>query len=437
MLTPFLLAAAALAADPKPDTYTVVRCGHLLAVAGRPTMDNATLLIKNDRVERVFAGFDGPDLAGPKAAGATVTEVDLKTSWVLPGLIDCHVHLTNQWDETVRQRFTTESSEFVALRGAVYAKRTVEAGFTTVRDLGAFQGAGIFAIRDAVNAGLIVGPRIIAAGHPIAITGGHGDSTLGYAPGIFPEQTPKDGIADGPDECAKAVRTQVKLGADVIKLTATGGVLSASTAGLAQHFSDEELTAIVRTAHSLGRKVAAHAHGVDGINAALRAGVDSIEHGTYLDDKSIDLFKQHNAYHVPTLLAGFTVENNAKKPGFYLPMVASKAAIVGPKVRDMFKKSHEAGVKIAFGTDTGVSPHGENAREFKLMVDAGMTPVEAITSATVTASELLGLEKEIGTLESGKAADLIAVAKDPVGDITELERVKFVMKSGKVVKNDR
>ena len=432
-----LLALAALAADPKPDAYTLVRCGHLLAVPGQKAMENATLVIKNDRVERVLAGFDGPDLASPKAAGATVAEVDLKTSWVLPGLIDCHVHLTNQWDETVRQRFTTESSEFVAVRATVYARRTLDAGFTTVRDLGANQPAAIFALRDSINNGLIVGPRIIAAGHAITMTGGHADATLGYAPGLFPEQTANDGIANGPDECIKAVRTQIKLGADVIKLTATGGVLSASTAGLAQHFTDEELAAIVKTAHSLGRKVAAHAHGVDGINAAIRAGVDSIEHGTYLDDKSIELFKQTGAYHVPTLLAGFTVETNAKKPGYYLPMIANKASIVGPKVREMFKKSHEAGVKIAFGTDTGVSPHGENAREFKLMVDDGMTPMEAITAATITASELLGLKQEIGTLEAGKAADVIAVAKDPLGDITELERVKFVMRAGKVVKNEK
>ena len=221
----------------------------------------------------------------------------------------------------------------------------------------------------------------------------------------------------------------------MIKVTATGGVLSASSAGLAQHFTDAELEAIVKTAHALGRKVAAHAHGLDGINAAIRAGVDSIEHGTYLDDTSIKLMKEHGTYHVPTLLAAQTVFDNAHQPGYYLPMVARKALQVGPVAKEMFRKSHEAGVKIAFGTDTGVSPHGQNAREFKLMVEGGMTPMEAITAATITASELLGLEKEIGTLEPGKAADLIAVKGDPLKDVTELERVVLVMKCGAVVKH--
>ncbi len=245
------------------------------------------------------------------------------------------------------------------------------------------------------------------------------------------------GIADGPDECMKAVRYQIKLGADWIKVTATGGVLSAAKAGLAQQEFDEELVAIVKTAHSLQRKVAAHAHGTDGINAAIKAGVDSIEHGTYLDDDSIALFKGRNCYHVPTLLASATVAANAEKPGFYLPQVAEKARIVGPKALEMFKKSHEAGVKIAFGTDTGVSPHGDNAKEFALMVKGGMTPTEAIHAATIVASELLGLEKEIGTLEPGKTADLIAVSGDPTKDVTELERVKAVIHAGTVVKNEK
>jgi imidazolonepropionase-like amidohydrolase len=416
------------------DSYTLVRCGHLLAVPGKDAQENVTLVIKNDRVDSVSPGFDGPDLTAAKGKGATVAEVDLKHSFVLPGLIDCHVHLTNTWDRSFRSRLMTETPEFVAVRSTMFARQTLEAGFTTVRDLGANSPQSIFALRDAIDQGIVVGPRVIAAGHWIAMTGGHGDSTLGFRADVVPRPTPDDGVADGPDECAKAVRNQIKLGADVIKVTATGGVLSSSTAGLAQHYTDAELATIVKTAHSLGRKVAAHAHGLDGINAAIRAGVDSIEHGTYLNDETIALFKEKGCYHVPTLLAARTVFEHANDPGFYLPMVAKKALEVGPLAGDMFRRSHAAGVKIAFGTDTGVSTHGQNAREFKLMVDAGMTPMEAVTAATVTASELLGLEKEIGTLEPGKAADVVAVSGDPLKDVTELERIRFVMRSGVVRK---
>ncbi len=417
-----------------PDHYTLIRCGHLLSSAAKDVQSNVTLVVKNDRVDSIVDGLTGPDLAAEKTAGARIDEIDLKSSYVLPGLIDCHVHLMNEWDKTVRIRGVTESNEFAAVRGVMYARKTIEAGFTTVRDLGANSPQAIFALRDAIDQGVVVGPRIIAAGHWIAMTGGHGDHTNGYRADMIPQPTPDDGIADGPDECVKAVRNQIKLGADVIKVTATGGVLSASTAGLAQHLSDPELEAIVKTAHSLKRKVAAHAHGLDGINAAIRAGVDSVEHGTYLEESSIKLMKEHGTYHVPTLLAAQTVFEHAHEPGYYLPMVAKKALLVGPVAKEMFRKSHEAGVKIAFGTDTGVSPHGQNAREFKLMVDAGMTPLEAIRAATITASELLDLQKEIGTLEAGKSADLIAVSGDPMKDVTELERVGFVMRGGVVVK---
>jgi imidazolonepropionase-like amidohydrolase len=420
---------------PKADTYALVRCGHLIDVPGKPARANVTLVIKNDRVEGVLPGLD----VRPKLPGdAAVREVDLGQHWVLPGLIDCHVHLLTQPDATARARTMTESPEFVAVRATRHARLNLEAGFTTVRDLGANPQA-IFAVRDAINQGLIVGPRIIAAGKSISITGGHGDPTNGFRADIVGQPTPDDGIADGPDECMKAVRNQVKLGADVIKTTATGGVLSASTAGLAQHYTNPELEAIVQTAHAMGRKVAAHAHGTDGINAAIRAGVDSVEHGTYLDDESIRLLKEREAagtrcYHVPTLLAARTVMENARQPGFYLPMVARKAMEVGPRAQENFRRSHAAGVAIAFGTDTGVSPQGLNAREFALMVEGGMTAQEALIAATVTASHLLGLEGEIGTLEPGKAADLIAVKADPLKDITVLERVEFVMRAGAVVK---
>jgi imidazolonepropionase-like amidohydrolase len=444
LLAPPALAQEAAPPGP-PDHYITIHCGHLLAVPGASGpkgqfQDNMAITIKNGVIESVDPDDGKPrKWTNPNGPQPTHEDIDLKQSWVLPGLIDCHVHLTNEWDKTVRSRAMTESPEFMAVRATHYARITLDAGFTTVRDLGSPSPQAIFALRDAIDQKLVIGPRIIAAGHWISMTGGHGDGTNGYRADLIPQPTPDDGICDGPDECIKAVRNQIKLGADVIKVTATGGVLSASTAGLAQHFFDDELVAIVKTAHSLGRKVAAHAHGVDGINAAIRAGVDSIEHGTYLDDESIRLFKQREAegkkcYHVPTLLAAQTVFDHAHESGYYLPMVARKALLVGPQAKEMFRKSHEAGVRIAFGTDTGVSPHGENAREFKLMVDGGMTPMEAITAATMTASELLGLEKEIGTLEPGKSADVISVSGDPVKDISELERVKFVMRGGAVIK---
>jgi imidazolonepropionase-like amidohydrolase len=430
-------ALAAAGQEPSsPDRWSLVRCGTLMAVPGKPAQRNVTLVVKNGKVESVLPGLDARP---PLPSGASATEVDLREKFVLPGLIDCHVHLSHQWDRTVRARAMTETPEFVTARATQYARVTVEAGFTTVRDLGCDPAQVVLGLRDAIDQGFVVGPRVVAAGHWISITGGHGDSTNGYREDLIPQPTAENGVCDGPDECAKAVRHQIKLGVDVIKVTATGGVLSASTAGLAQHFTSAELETIVRTAHAMGRRVAAHAHGADGVNAAIRAGVDSIEHGTYLDEESIRLLTERAkagpvCYHVPTLLAAQTVFENAQKPGYYLPMVARKALEVGPKAKDMLRRSHEAGVPIAFGTDTGVSVHGQNAREFKLMVDAGVSPQEAIVAATVTASRLLQLEGEIGTLEEGKAADLIAVASDPTKDITELERVQFVMRGGMVIK---
>jgi imidazolonepropionase-like amidohydrolase len=418
----------------EPDRYVLVRCGTLLAVPGGEPVRDSTLVVKNGKVESVRPGLTGPELSAERSAGASVEEIDLRGAFVMPGLIDCHVHLTNQWNETVRYRATTESDSRVAVRSTMYARATLEAGFTTVRDLGAAHPQTIFALRDAIEAGEVVGPRILAAGHSITMTGGHGDNSLGYREDLVPALSPEDGVADGSDACVKAVRGQVKLGADVIKTTATGGVLSASSAGTRQHFFENELDAIVRTSHMLSRKTAAHAHGTDGINAALRAGVDSIEHGTYLDDESIRLFKEKGAYYVPTMLAGITVAENAKKPGYYLPMVAAKASEVGPRIVEAVRKAHGAGVKIAFGTDSGVSAHGENWREFGLLVSAGMTPMQTLESATVHAADLLGLSKEIGTLEAGKHADVVAVAGDPLRDVGVMREVVFVMQRGEVKK---
>lgn len=426
---PLLAEPAVAPPGPPANHYTLVRCGTLLAVPGQPAKSTQTVVIKNGVVQTIIDGFDGPDVRNEEVA-PVIEEIDLRDQYVLPGLIDCHVHLTMEFDAGLRMRDFVESDGMLTLRAAQYARRNLDAGFTTVRDLGAGRAHVILDLRDAIRAGMVTGPRVIAAGHAISITGGHGDGTTGFRKGLFADRVPEDGIADGADECRKAVRHQIKLGADVIKVTATGGVLSAASAGLAQQYFDDELEAIVTTAHSLNRKVAAHAHGVDGINAAIKAGVDSIEHGTYLDDESITLFKGQNCFHVPTLLATVTVAQNAAIAGFYLPQVAEKARAVAPHAMNMFRRSHQAGVKIAFGTDTGVSPHGQNAREFTLMVQGGMTPTEAIRSATVVASELLGLEKTIGTIEPGKAGDLIAVKGDPTTNVSELERVTCVVLGG-------
>ncbi len=416
------------------DHYSLVRCGTLLDIAGKPARKNMTIVVKGGLIEAVVATADEPKRdTMPK--DAIVETVDLSDKFVMPGLIDCHVHLTNQWDEGMRLRMVQDSDSLVAVRASMYAKKTLEAGFTTVRDLGARNPETIFAVRDGINQGLIVGPRIVASGHPIAITGGHGDFTNGYRQDVWGNQGERDGIADGADSCMKAVRNQIKLGADCIKLTATGGVLSASSAGLRQHFTAEELKAIVTAAHMMNRKVAAHAHGTDGILAAIIAGVDSIEHGTYLDDVCITNLKNRGTYLVPTMLAAETVTINAEKPGYYLAVVAAKARLVGPKIKEAVTKAHKAGVKIAFGTDSGVSDHGINAREFVLLVGAGLSPTETLIAATTSAADLLGLSDQIGTIEKGKDADLIAVAGDPTVDVATLLDVKAVMRAGVVVKN--
>jgi len=421
---------------PKPDRYVLLRCGSLLAVAGQDAKKNATLVIKNDRVERVVDGLTGPDLSAETKGGASVQEVDLRQKFVLPGLIDCHVHLNGEYTPDRRLKEVTETDADVTIHTITNARKTLDAGFTTVRDLGA-KGDSILAVRDAVARGEIVGPRILCAGKAISITGGHMDPTNGYRSDVWGIPGADQGVADGPDECMKAVRAQIKRNVDVIKIAATGGVLSVSAAGVAQHYTDPELVAIVKAAHAMGRKVAAHAHGTDGINAALRAGIDSIEHGSFQNEESIRLFKETRAWYVPTLLAGATTMENAKKPGYYLPMVAKKALEVGPIMQQSFRKAHDAGVRIAFGTDTGVSAHGQNAREFALMVGAGMPASETLVCATINAAMCLGIEKDVGTLEAGKAADVIAVDADPLKDVTTLEHVSFVMKGGAVVKGGK
>ena len=401
-----------------------VQAGKLLADPATGKVETAkTVVIENGKVARIVDGY----VSEP---GGKI--VDLKDSFVLPGLIDSHVHLTGQQGPTSQLDEVKQSSADQAMVGAGFARKTLMAGFTTVADLGA-ENHAIFALRDGVKRGDVIGPRIIAAGSAVSVHGGHGDVN-GYSEEVMHVLRPTS-VCSGADDCRRAVREQVWLGADIIKITATGGVLSNTAAGLNQQFSDAELQAIVETAHRMGRKVTAHAHGVDGINSFLRAGGDSIEHGTYLDADSIALFKKNGAYLVPTLMAGDFVYRIATGPNNFLtPAQTAKALDAGPKMLAMARRAHDGGVKIAFGTDTGVSAHGDNAGEFALLVKAGLTPLEAIQTATVNAADHFSLSAEIGSLAPGKAGDLIAVKGDPLSDVTVLQHVTSVVKSGVVVK---
>lgn len=402
---------------------TCVQAGRLLA-------DPATGKIETDKTVIVQAGKIARIEDGHVSTGCE-TVIDLKDSFVLPGLIDSHVHLTSEQGPNAQLEEFTKTKSDLALDGAWNALKTLKAGFTTVADLGA-PNESIFALRDAIKAGRIPGPRIIAAGSPISVHGGHGDPANGMPEALVHAYRPTS-VCSGADDCRRAVREQVRAGADIIKITATGGVLSQTAAGLAQQFSFEELKAIVETAHSMGRKVTAHGHGADGINSFLKAGGDSIEHGTYLDAESIKLFKATGAWLVPTLMAGDFVAREAARPNtFFSPAQRDKALEVGPRMIDMARRAREGGVKVAFGTDTGVSKHGDNAGEFALMVKAGYAPIDTIRAATVWAAEHFGLEKLIGALKPGMQADLIAVKGDPTTDVTVLTKVTFVMKGGVV-----
>lgn len=408
-------------------TTTFVEAGRLLADPSNGVVQrDKTLVIRGNQVVDVRDGFVGDASQGEV--------LDLRQAFVLPGLIDSHVHLTSQQNPNGRLEQVTLSDADRAMVGARYARRTLMAGFTTVADLGAGNEA-IFALRNAVRNGDVPGPRIIAAGSSVSIHGGHGDIN-GYRDDVM-HLLSSESICSGPEDCMRAVRTQVRAGSDIIKITATGGVLSNTAAGLNQQFSDPELAAIVDSAHRMGRQVTAHAHGVDGINAFLRAGGDSIEHGTYLDDQSIRLFKSNGAWLIPTLLAGDFVARIASGPdNFFTPAQTAKALEAGPKMLDMARRAHQGGVKIAFGTDSGVSAHGDNAQEFALLVRAGLTPLEAIQAATVGAAEHLRISNEAGKIAPGMPADIVAVSGDPLTDVTELERMKFVMKSGVVYRAD-
>ena len=406
---------------------TYVLAGTLLAKPGEDPLAKQTIAIDKGRITSVTPGFTAPK------PGDEV--IDLSDQFVLPGLIDCHVHLTGEFGPQHKMEQVEESPAAVALHAARHARKTLEAGFTTVRDLGDMGGSAdaIFALRNAVAKGYVAGPRIFAAGSIISPTGGHG-MACGYRDDVN-LLLDSSGRADGADGCRAAVRRQVSRGADFIKFVATGGVLTDTETGIGQQFFDDEYDAIVATAKMMGRKTTAHAHGADGMKAALRAGVDAIEHGTFMDAEATEMMLTRGTVYVPTTLAGATVAEQAKTADFMPPAIRRKALEVGPKILDTLARSHRVGLKIAFGTDTGVSPHGENAKEFALMVKAGMSPMEAIRAATVTAAAHIGHADALGSIEPGKAADLIAVDTDPLADVAALMHVAFVMKAGAVFRH--
>lgn len=400
---------------------TYLHCGRLIGMTDEQVQTEMTVVVGGGKIVRIEKGY----LRAPQ--GTSV--IDLKNKTVLPGLIDCHVHV--EWEinrNTYLERYTMNDADY-ALRATEYLKRTLNIGFTTVRDLGG-RGANI-ALRNAVNKGWIDGPRILTSGRIISITGGHGDATTGSRWDLLePPPGAEMGIADGPDACRKAVRSQVKLGADLIKVTATGGVLSLARDGLLPHYAEDELEAIVKTATDLGVRVAAHAHGDEGIRRAILAGVSSVEHGTFMSDSTMELMLQHGTWYVPTLTAGWAVTDSAQVKGFFPEVVREKALGIGPQISATLTRAYQRGIRIAFGTDAGVYPHGKNNLEFNFMAKAGMKSWDILRAATVNAAELLGLQQQIGSLEPGKQADIIAVDGDPLQDIRAMERVGFVMRAG-------
>ena len=404
---------------------TLIHAGILIDGRSDQAQNEMTLVVEDGKISKITKGYT------PPANGDQI--IDLRQYTVMPGLMDMHTHLQSQHSkDSYSERFFMDESDY-ALRSTMYARATLMAGFTTVRDLGD-NGINSIALRKAINEGWVVGPRIYTAGKSLATTGGHADPSNGLK-GIYRRDAmPTEGVVNGPDDARKAVRMRYKEGADLIKLTATGGVLSLAASGQSPQFTAEELKAVVETAKDYNMIVAVHAHGAEGMKRAVLAGVDSIEHGTFMTDEIMGLMKERGTYWVPTNVAGEWVAKKAAEPGYFPDIVRPKAAAIGPVMKETFARGYKAGVKIAFGTDSGVSPHGDNAHEFELMVEGGMPPMKAIQSATMEGARLLRIEAQLGSLEPTKIADVVAVQGNPLTDISMMRKVVFVMKDGKVFK---
>ncbi|MGB3182008.1 MAG: amidohydrolase family protein [Cyclobacteriaceae bacterium] len=404
---------------------TLIHAGKLIDGVSDKVKKEMTIVVEDDRITSIEKGYT-------KADGSDKV-IDLKNMTVMPGLIDMHVHLENQTSpDNYTKRFLNNEAD-IAFSSLAYAKNTLMAGFTTVRDVG---GTGVnIALRNAINRGLVEGPRVFTSGKSIATTGGHADPTNGMKKELMGNPGPAEGVVNGPAEARRAVRQRYKNGADMIKITATGGVLSVAKDGSGPQFRMDELEAIIETANDYGMHVAAHAHGAEGMKRAVMAGVTTIEHGSYMTEEVMDLMKEKGTYLVPTLTAGRTVADSAKVPGYYPAIVVPKALAVGPQIQGTFAKAYKRGVNIVFGTDAGVFIHGFNGREFELMVEGGMPAMEAIQAATSVAAKVLGQEENFGSLEEGKYADIVATPENPVDNISTMNNVGFVMKGGKVYKS--
>ncbi|HRG21125.1 MAG TPA: amidohydrolase family protein [Saprospiraceae bacterium] len=403
---------------------SLIHCGKLIDVEAGKVLEKMTIVVNGNIIEKVVSGYQTP------TAGEQV--IDLKTMTVMPGWMDMHVHIEHEsgprrYEETFR-----ENESYVALKATQYCRRTLNAGFTTVRDLG---GSGVnVSLREAIKNGFIDGPRIYTCEKSIATTGGHGDPSNGVRDNLKGDPGPKEGVINSPEEAAKAVRQRYKNGADCIKITSTGGVLSVASDGSGPQFTTDEVAAVVKAANDYGFVTAAHAHGAEGMKRAVLGGIHSIEHGTFMDEEIMNLMKEKGTYYVPTIAAGKFVAEKAKIPGFYPAIIVPKALKVGPQIQKTFEAAYKAGVKIAFGTDSGVSIHGENAKEFIFMTEAGMPAMEAIRAATKNAASLLRIYDKVGSLTAGKWADIIATREDPTQNIQTVLEVPFVMKDGKVFK---
>ena len=404
---------------------TYILCGKLLDTKSGKIESKKTILVQGNKIVNVFDGYIMPK-------SKTAKKIDLRDKVVMPGLIDMHVHIEMEFDAKTRLRKYIANEADVAFNSVGFAKSTLLNGFTTVRDLG---GTGVnISVRNAINAGKIPGPRVFTAGKSLATTGGHADPTNGSSRKLIGDPGPKEGVVNSVEDAKKAVRQRYKNGADCIKITATGGVLSVAKSGDNPQFTIEEIKAICDTAKDYGMHVAAHAHGDEGMQRAIIGGVKTIEHGTYMSDETMDLMKKHDAFLVPTITAGKEVEEKAKIKGFYPEIVVPKALAVGPQIQGTFARAYQKGVGIAFGTDAGVFKHGNNGKEFGYMVEAGMPAIETIQSATITNAKILQMENEIGQIKKGFFADIIAVDDNPTKKIETMENVVFVMKNGVVYK---